>query len=159
MGYQERLKIVLSEIIEQRAAGKSKRGGSGKESSSSKSGKAKEATKVKSMDDEKKQEAEARVFAELELDLPAQPSFRNTLLFTVFAAPLTISYATYFGVKWVIDFRVLGKEYGEEEKAYLTKKICDIDDASWARMSAEDREELMALLTYRCTFPLLVLVA
>jgi curved DNA-binding protein CbpA len=92
-----------------------------------------------------RQEAEVKLAMELSKELPPPPRIADTICVDIFKLPLTISYATAFQVNWILKFKIGGQEYGEEEKAYLTKRALSLGNAEWDQKEEEEKAELLAL--------------
>jgi len=133
--YSERLKSLTAEF--------SKAGKGGKPVSSGSAKGKKEAVKGKDGDSEAKKMAEAKLLEEIEQSLPGEASYKDTAAFFIFTLPLTSCYGMYGMAMWVINFKLLGKEYGPAEQDYLTRKAVGCTKAEWKKVPEEEKAALL----------------
>jgi hypothetical protein len=139
--YQERVKAIMSELAD---APKSKKfsGAHRMDAGSTKRG---GAEKTKGTDfEERKKIAEQTIEAEIGDAMPRAPLLQDTLAFAIFTAPLTCSTGFVWNVSWFFKFKLLGQEYGDAERQYLTRKAVGISAAGWEATEAAERDELVA---------------
>jgi len=138
--YQERLKIIATEIAAATSKASKPVSGSGKSATSSKN---KVVTKSKSSSNEEAAKlAEAQLLAELADELPPEPAVQDTLAYVIFTLPLTFSYWVHSTSNWVLKFHILGQAYGPTERALLTRSAIGFTPSEWAALTEEEREEL-----------------
>jgi len=63
--------------------------------------------------------------------------------------PVDICRGLYSFARWHWRFSVRGEEYGEEEKAYLTRRALGLPDSAWAGLEPRARGELLARELWR----------
>ena len=136
--YQDRLKLIVSEA----SAKSPKKAGSGFRGAVGTTKGAKEAPKPEILE-ERRKEAEVKLLAELASQLPAEPKLVDTVAVDMFKLPLTIGYALKFNLGWLVSFRLLGKEYGPAEHAYLTRKAVGLSAKEWDASDEAEKEDLL----------------
>lgn len=52
----------------------------------------------------------------------SRPDIKDVLWVQLIICPYTISKFIYWHAMWYVNFNILGKEYGDEEKLYLLRK-------------------------------------
>jgi len=133
--YQDRLKQLVA-AQETKAAAVKKSGFRGDVGSAK--GK-KETPKAEELEKRKKV-AEEQLAEELAGSMPAEPKFSDTVAVDVFKLPLTMGAA----IQWFLKFKLMRMEYGDEEKAYLTRKALGLTEGEWAASDEDEKAEYIA---------------
>jgi len=138
--YQDKLKKYVKELTEKPSAAAKKSGFRGDAGTT----KGKKETPKAEVLDECKKEAEAKLDAELMAELPPEPKMMDTIIVDFFKLPLTVGYGLQFHVGWIVNFKLLGKEYGPAEMEYLTKKAVGVTDKDWEEADEKEKKDLLA---------------
>jgi len=67
----------------------------------------------------------------------------DLLLMRIVLLPLDCVTSLYFHIRWFILFTLLKREYGDDEKVYLTCQVIGCLKVEWESKEDEEREELL----------------
>ncbi|XP_007537778.2 dnaJ homolog subfamily C member 25 [Erinaceus europaeus] len=72
-----------------------------------------------------------------------KPQIRDLLLFQILLAPFHLcSYAVWY-CRWVYNFNIKGKEYGEEEKLYIIRRAMRMSESQFDSLEDHQKETLL----------------
>ena len=80
-------------------------------------------------------------------DVFEEPNWGNLLVFRVWGITLSLCTLVYWCTRWFTLFWVLGEEYGEEEKEWLTRRR--LGERRWEGMGGEERREVVGRELWR----------
>lgn len=72
-----------------------------------------------------------------------KPQVRDLLLFQVILAPLHLcSYVAWY-CRWIYNFNIKGKEYGEEERLYIIRKFMKMSQSQFDSLEDHQKETFL----------------
>jgi DnaJ family protein C protein 25 len=92
------------------------------------------------------QEKQIREVIEENMDIKGayeKPSIYDILWIQIIIFPYTLVMYIVWNVKWIINFTILGKEYGEEEKLHLLRKNLGLGKHQFNAIEEETIEEYL----------------
>lgn len=78
-----------------------------------------------------------------------KPTYYDVLWVQLFMLPYTIYMFVKFYVRWFFRFTMMKEEYGQEEKAYLTRKNLKMSQGQWAQLDEAERADFMAMQLWK----------
>lgn len=72
-----------------------------------------------------------------------KPQFRDLLLFQILLAPFHLcSYIVWY-CRWIYNFNIKGKEYGEEERLYIIRKSMKMSKSQFDSLEDHQKETFL----------------
>eukprot|EP00922_Rhytidocystis_sp_ex-Travisia-forbesii_P065589 GHVS01097433.1.p1 GENE.GHVS01097433.1~~GHVS01097433.1.p1 ORF type:complete len:230 (+),score=39.17 GHVS01097433.1:86-691(+) len=91
--------------------------------------------------------AEALVFSRVQVNdgepVPGAICWRDMLIVRACCLPYTLAILAKDAVIWHWRFTIMGDDFGDGEKTYLTKKKAVISDAKWTALSDAEKKALL----------------
>mmetsp|Transcript_32008 Transcript_32008/g.102005 ORF Transcript_32008/g.102005 Transcript_32008/m.102005 type:complete len:337 (-) Transcript_32008:25-1035(-) len=72
-------------------------------------------------------------------------TYFDVLVVRIIVLPLDILHSLWFNIRWILMFRILGKEYGAQEHEYITRQILRMREDVWVSLPDEERQEFLEL--------------
>lgn len=72
-----------------------------------------------------------------------KPQIRDLLLFQILLAPLHLCLYIAWYCRWVYNFNIQGKEYGEEERLYLIRKFMKMSKYQFDSLEDHQKETFL----------------
>ncbi|EKX39004.1 hypothetical protein GUITHDRAFT_114885 [Guillardia theta CCMP2712] len=69
----------------------------------------------------------------------------HRLMFSVASYDTLQLHSLWFNIRWILMFRILGKEYGAQEHEYITRQILRMREDVWVSLPDEERQEFLEL--------------
>jgi len=139
--YKDRLKQLMNETSTTPDAKKQLKGFRGDAGTT----KGKKVTPKAEALEELKAQAEAKLDGQLQQEgkIPSPPLLADTVAVAFFKLPLTLTYAIFFHGGWFVSHTLLGKDFSDDEKSYLTRRALGCTEAEWNTYDDAEAADLL----------------
>lgn len=75
----------------------------------------------------------------------AKPSIKNTLWVQLVLLPYTLGCYILWNIKWIWNFNILKKPYGDEEKLYLIRRYMSLGQNQFDAKEESEKQEYLEM--------------